>query len=296
MGSSPAKVSPVLRNSYDLILLIALAVLVPALPLLPSLVRVPLGLAMVLLAPGYALAAAVFPRHRDLEGMARAALSFGLSISLLPLLALLLSLLPWGIRPLPIAISLSLSVLLFGSIALWRRRSLAPEELAHVPALAAPVAWWLGMSRHVKARYITGTMMVGALLTAGAVLLPASGPEAEPTQFYVLGQQGLAENYPRQAELGEELTLTMGIVSREAEETAYTVQVWAHDALNSERRVLVTEAGPFRLLPGTSAAVPISWYMPWTGNDQKVELLLLKADQPVPYRQLWLWLNVVEGR
>src|SRR5437867_3448634 len=83
--------TPALWEIYDLLLLGALAPLLPALLLLPvPLLRVPLGLAAVLLAPGYALVAAVFPEHDDLDGGMRAGLSFGLSVAVLPLLALLL--------------------------------------------------------------------------------------------------------------------------------------------------------------------------------------------------------------
>ena len=49
-------------------------------------VRIPLGLLMVLFVPGYALIAALFPRKDDLDGIERLALSFGLSIAVVPLI------------------------------------------------------------------------------------------------------------------------------------------------------------------------------------------------------------------
>ncbi|MGB3943467.1 MAG: DUF1616 domain-containing protein, partial [Methanothrix sp.] len=60
-------------------------------------VRVPVGLVMVLFLPGYALIAALFPRDDDLDGIERVALSFGLSIAVVPLIGLGLNYTPWGI-------------------------------------------------------------------------------------------------------------------------------------------------------------------------------------------------------
>jgi uncharacterized membrane protein len=60
--------------------------LVPQLASLP--VRIPLGLAMVLFLPGYTLIAALFPEKEDLDGIERVALSFGLSIAVVPLMGL----------------------------------------------------------------------------------------------------------------------------------------------------------------------------------------------------------------
>ena len=70
--------------------LLALATLVFTLTPLASLavVRIPLGLVMVLFVPGYSLIAALFPRKNDLDGIERVALSFGLSIAVVPLIGL----------------------------------------------------------------------------------------------------------------------------------------------------------------------------------------------------------------
>ena len=64
----------------DLLACILLAVSMLAFTLTPLAelpVRIPLGLAMVLFVPGYVFIAALFPRKTDLEGLERAALSFG---------------------------------------------------------------------------------------------------------------------------------------------------------------------------------------------------------------------------
>jgi len=63
-----------------------LFVLIP--PLNESPIRIILGLPLVLFLPGYSLIATLFPRKDDLDGIERVALSFGLSIAIVPLLGL----------------------------------------------------------------------------------------------------------------------------------------------------------------------------------------------------------------
>ncbi len=91
-------------------------------------VRIPLGLAMVLFLPGYTFIAALFPRRADLEGLERAALSFGLSIAIVPLLGLGLNYTPWGIRLTPVVLSLAVFTVAMAAIAYLRRMDVAREE------------------------------------------------------------------------------------------------------------------------------------------------------------------------
>lgn len=86
-----------------LVLLTNLFVLTPGLS--ESVLRNILVLPLVLFLPGYALIAALFPAKSNLDGIERTALSFGLSIAIVPLMGLGLNYTPWGIRLLPILIS-----------------------------------------------------------------------------------------------------------------------------------------------------------------------------------------------
>jgi uncharacterized membrane protein len=75
----------------------------------------------VLFLPGYALVAALFPRKDDLEGIERIALSFGLSIAVVPLLGLALNYTPFGIRLSPVLVVLSIFTISFAMGAYVRR-------------------------------------------------------------------------------------------------------------------------------------------------------------------------------
>ena len=113
------------RLPADLALVIALTlacilfVMVP--PLNETPVRVLLGLLLVLFLPGYSLIAALFPKRDDLDGIERIALSFGLSIAVVPLLGLALNYTPFGIRLVPILIVLSMFTISLAVVACVRR-------------------------------------------------------------------------------------------------------------------------------------------------------------------------------
>lgn len=91
--------------------------------------RLAFGFLGLLLVPGYAAAAALFPGRSDIDPVSRGALSLGLSVAAVPLVALLLNQTPWGIRPLPMALGLLLLSLLLSGAAIVRRvRAAVPEN------------------------------------------------------------------------------------------------------------------------------------------------------------------------
>ena len=109
-------------NNYDLLLITLLALLLPVVVQLSlPWVRVPFGLVMVLLVPGYALLQAIFNPEVAPDWISRLAISFGLSLTAVALLVLILNLLPQGINLWSITISISLWVILFSAIAVIRR-------------------------------------------------------------------------------------------------------------------------------------------------------------------------------
>ena len=90
--------------------------------------RIVLGLAFILFFPGYALIAALFPKKGSLGGIERIALSFGLSVAVVPLIGLILNYTPWGIGLYPVFISILIFILAMSSVAYFRRRRLLLEE------------------------------------------------------------------------------------------------------------------------------------------------------------------------
>ena len=105
------------------------AILFVVIAFLPNnIIRIVLGLPVVLFFPGYTLLSALFPRRENLSDIERFALSFGLSIAVVPLIGLILNYMPWGIRLYPILISLFIFIFLMSVIGWYRDRKLPQEE------------------------------------------------------------------------------------------------------------------------------------------------------------------------
>ena len=66
-----------------------------------------LGSIFVLFLPGYSLLQLLFPKGSELDSLERFALGIGISLAVVPLIGLVLNFTPWGIRLVPIVISLA---------------------------------------------------------------------------------------------------------------------------------------------------------------------------------------------
>jgi hypothetical protein len=89
--------------------------------------RSALGIIFVLFLPGYAFIRALFPAKvplktssENMDTIERVALSFGLSIVLVPTVGFLLNFTPWGIRLTPIILSMLALTVVFATVAMLR--------------------------------------------------------------------------------------------------------------------------------------------------------------------------------
>lgn len=280
---------------------------------LVALVRLPLGFIFSLFVPGYCLTAALFPRQGDLTGYERLGLSTGLSVAWIPVLALILNSFPFGLHFWPLVLGNIMTVLMFTVLALWRRAHVPAGQSYRLPGWR-PRPWWNRQNEVERRLYLSGLV---ALFCTGIIALwiflePSA--DALLTEFYLLGPDGLAENFPREAKIDEPLALNVGIVNQEGTDNVYRVQVWAVDPWR-DRRQLVSQSGEIGLENGGASEIPITWSMPWSGENQVVEISLL-VEQPgedrwigaeignerrigqeesEAYRQLRLWIDVSEG-
>ncbi len=85
--------------------------------------RYVLGGLLVLFLPGYSLVEALYAKKQELEGLTRIALSVGLSLALVPLVGLVLNYTPFGIRLLPVTVSLVLLTGTFLLLAVQRKHA-----------------------------------------------------------------------------------------------------------------------------------------------------------------------------
>ncbi|NKE35501.1 DUF1616 domain-containing protein [Natronococcus sp. JC468] len=137
MGSN-GESGPGWRLPADLAAALALTALVNVAAFAPAVretpARVPLGLAFLLLVPGYVVVAALFPRRGDVDGVDRLSLSVVASAIAVPAVGLALNATPWGIRLEPMLVGTSLFTVAGCILAARRRLAVRPDERFRIPS------------------------------------------------------------------------------------------------------------------------------------------------------------------
>ncbi|QLH84929.1 DUF1616 domain-containing protein [Halosimplex pelagicum] len=317
-------------------------------------VRVVFGLAFVLFVPGYAFVAALFPERsvtpllfddedrtandevaddeiagdRGIDGLERVALSFGLSIAIVPLIGLVLNFTPWGIRLVPILLSLSGFTIVAVAVAAYRRWDLPIEERFRVPYrewVAAGRAELFAPATRTDA--VLNVALVASVLLATssvgyAVLVPQQGEQF--SEFYLLTEDDdgelVADNYPTEFTVDEGRPLVVGIGNQEHERTNYTVvsQLQRVRMANSSSAVIRSSNSSTATAPvsstverserlatfSTTLGHNESWHNRYTvaptfeGQDLRLLFLLYRGSPPEEpsidnaYREVHLWVNV----
>ena len=249
-------------------------------------VRIALGLIFVLFLPGYTLVAALFPKQDSLDAVQRIALSFGLSIAVVPLIGLIMNYTPWGISLYPILISLLVFIVVAAGVAWFRRRRLPPEQRFEPRFRLGWLRFWRFPNRWD--RILSGVLVVAILATIGMLVFVAQSPRAEEkfTEFYILDADGKAENYPDVVISGEEAEVTMGIVNREQEATDYIIKIFVAGQQ-------VKEVKTMTLAHEESWEQLVSFSPTKVGENQEVEFMLFKIGEVEAYLDLHFWIDVV---
>jgi uncharacterized membrane protein len=250
-----------------------------------NVLRIILGLPFILFIPGYTLTVALFPKRAELNGIARVALSFGLSIAVSVLMGLILHYTPWGIGLYPIVVSLALFIFVTSIIAWYRRRRLPTEEGFPI-RLNTDFLRWRATSRLNKVlTLILSAFILGVIGTLAYVIVtPKAGEKF--TEFYVLGLDGKAENYPKELIVGEEGNVILGIVNHEQEnDMVYRVEI----TINSEVNDTI---GPLALANEAKWQSEVGFTPHKVGDNQKAEFVLYKQGEDKPYKLLYLWVDV----
>lgn len=246
--------------------------------------RAPLAMLFLLFFPGDALQAALLPRSSALTSLERSALSVGLSVALLAPLVLILDSVGWGVRLWPIALSLSILTILFAVIAFLRGRRAVPTESLS-PTTMSLRAWWQAQSSRQRRLILAAVGLVSVVSAYTILWLALPHPENAFTEFYLLGAGGAAEAYPQRVRVGQPLSLQLGVVNHERQEENYFIV-----AKSNEQIVGYHE--PFAAPRAQPLSLTLTITMPAAGERQRVDILLMRPKEAIPYRQLILWLDV----
>lgn len=126
------------------------------------------------------------------------------------------------------------------------------------------------------------TIIVSICLVVYVIVIPKQGEQF--TEFYMLGINEMADEYPTQLTVGENGKLIIGVVNHEYADVSYRLDV------NLDGAVIHTEQ--------IDLAHDETWEEPFTfkatveGDNQKLEPLLYMEGADGVYRSLYLWVNV----
>lgn len=139
-----------------------------------------------------------------------------------------------------------------------------------------------------------------ALLTSGCEEKVSAEEIQEPfTEFYILGPEGTAKNYPTDYVLGDNGTIIAGITNHEHKAANYTMEVRLEDTplpLPAEWKNVYIENN--ETLEKAVIITP-----PFEGTNMNLQFLLYNNDKKdtferdiiAAYRNLNLWINVTQN-
>lgn len=102
------------------------------------------------------------------------------------------------------------------------------------------VAGLLGGDREALVTTLLGVALVAAVLAVVGFALVPAGTGDPYTEFYVLGENGTASDYPDNVTVGEEATLLVGVGNFENREQTYTLVLRTDGTVLEERTVTLS--------------------------------------------------------
>jgi uncharacterized membrane protein len=292
-----------------------LAIFLPVLNESP--VRIILTLPGILFLPGYCLIAALFPKGSDIDLIERIALSFGLSIAVVPLIGLGLNFTPWGIRLDPILVSLTIFTLVMILAAHYRRSLLPSEERFRVPFSEVSGALRSAISPEGGSRvdriltvFLILAILIAVLSTVYVIVVPKEGERF--TEFFILGEKQKAADYPDRISVGQNYPLYIGVGNHEYRNVTYTIETWGmvveSDDLTNTSRILAMDPiwrYSTTLAHNETVDIPYNLSVGKTGYN-RIEFLLFNETVPgadvrsgdrinASYRSLHLWVTIGAG-
>jgi uncharacterized membrane protein len=259
-----------------------------------------IGLAafLLLFGPGLSLMALLFPRPSILDEVERWALAGGLSLAVGGILGVILARSPWGLNRSSVMVATGLFHLGCCCLLYWlqqrRVRTNRAAGYSLQPSGDAPVQPKRGLRmptlRQPSKAPVTTVLLALLLLSGGWALreslVAAPDPNPPMTTFYLLGNSGLAADYPKRVVVGEPFAITYGIQNREGQIASYEVRAWVDNRI-------VGQSGLLELQPGESHEAEIELKLYGQPDEmQKIDFILYRAQYPYTYRFLHLWLAV----
>ncbi|KAF5059615.1 hypothetical protein DSECCO2_334320 [anaerobic digester metagenome] len=229
--------------------------------------------------PGYCLMAAVFPGKNDVKGVERGALSLGLSLALTALIGFVMKYTPWGFSLTSTLLAVSAFTVVMVALAFVRRWR-AGEEEGFSLNLSLNIVRNHFRGRSLEYRVLSVIIIITMVLAVSATLYIMVNPHQGDkfTEFYILGENGTAADYPTNLTLGETGNLTIGIVNHEYQRVDYLLVV------KSNNRTLSSEN--LTLENGAKLEIPYNFTASSADKKEMKFLLYRLPDEEKVYRSL----------
>lgn len=258
----------------------------------PPAIRLVLGVLLLLFFSGYAVLALVFPAPNRgwTDGMPlveRLVLSVGLSLVIVPVLALLVTYSRFPLTPDTVLVAVAAFTTGIAVLAVVNRRRL---QLASRPSGrdSPGIVATLAATADSRADAVLSMILVASIVFSVVAVGYAATrePGAEPfTTFTVVTQnesgEFVASEYPTTVETNQEETLYLVVENQEGHAVGYTMVV-TQQLMNGS-----TEIGESREVNRTRIRVPVDdaqivsyAFTPQTGADLRLAFLLYKGDPP----------------
>lgn len=261
-----------------------------------TIIRSALGLGLILFCPGYALIAALSPSNKDFEWIERIALSFALSIVVVPFIGLALNFTPWGIRLETIAPCIAIFTIGCIFLAVKRRREIKPEKRFFIDTdqiILDLRSKLFPASEDQLDKVLTIVLVLSVIFSIATIsyviLIPRPGEKF--TEFYFLGPDGKVNSYQKEINMGNSVPVIVGITNHEYRNITYEISIVLND--NNTNRQLY------------SRSVELADGATWEGNielkpdkvgENKIEFeLYIDGQNTTPYRELYFWENVIQS-
>lgn len=138
-----------------------------------------------------------------------------------------------------------------------------------------------------KALFISLVVAIVVALSGIVYFVVTPQQNEKFTEFYILGSEGKAENYPQQVILGANVDVFIGVVNHEYQPITYRVEITINGVRNKE-----VDIGTLAHQQKWEGEVNFVAQTP--GDKQKVEFWLYKDNEAEPYLQdpLRLYIDV----
>jgi uncharacterized membrane protein len=277
--------------SKDLLIIFLTALIIIIVILSPklndTLIRTILEFLLILFVTGYSLLAALFPKIDDLDSLERVGLSFGLSIVISPATSFLTTYIPVGIEFMPLLVTLSIFTIIMVFIGYIRRRRVPEGEKFYVNFggfFDSIKNIFNGKSR--KTKMLTVILVLSVIIAIAAtsyiIVKPKQGETF--TEFYLLGPNGQASDYPTNITVGQNASVIIGIVNHEYNNVDYNLVVTSDGVVIKDENITLKD--------GSQIEIPYNFTESSTGIKNVVFVLYKLPDNTTVYRSLHLFVNV----